>query len=62
MTSWWSMSLYKIDWEGAFGGRCESARVPDKGLLPGLQIVLPQMEESRGGGCEVMIVLEEEVM
>ena len=61
-TTWWSMSLYQIDWESAFGGRCESVRVPDKGLMPGLQIVLPEVEESRGGGCEVMIVLEEEVM
>ena len=62
LTSWWSMSLYQIDWESAFGGRCESVRVPDKGLLPGLQIVLPEVEESKGGGCEIMIVLEEEVM
>lgn len=62
VTSWWSMSLYKIDWKIAFGGRCESVRVPNEGLLPGLQIVLPEMEESKGRGCEVMIVLEEEVM
>ena len=56
------MSLYKIDWESAFGGMCESVRVPNEGLLPGLQIVLPEVEESRDGGCEVMVVLEEEVM
>lgn len=62
VTSWWSMSLYDIDWESALGGTCESIRVPDKGLMPGLQIVLPRVEESRGGGCEIMIVLEEEVM
>jgi len=54
--------IYRMDW-GVGLGKCERLRVPNRtGFFNGLQIMLPRLPQSVGGGMEVVIALEKEPM
>ncbi|KAI9741125.1 MAG: hypothetical protein M1834_002838 [Cirrosporium novae-zelandiae] len=58
-TSWINFSLYSIDWGHMFGGFIEAVRSPSVGIINGLQIVLPALPQSAGGGLEILTGVEE---
>ncbi|KAI9830647.1 MAG: hypothetical protein M1819_005457 [Sarea resinae] len=61
-TSWINFSLYDIDWGHMFGGAIEAVRAPNVGIINGLQIVFPALPESKGGGIELLVGVEENAL
>ena len=61
VSSWANFPLYDSDWGGLLG-KCQRVRIAQTGLMNGLQVVLPALPERLGGGLEVVIGLEDEVM
>ncbi|PSS06902.1 hypothetical protein M430DRAFT_54198 [Amorphotheca resinae ATCC 22711] len=59
LTSWVNFDLYTIDWGHMFGGAVEAVRAPNVGIINGCQVVLPAVPESRGGGFELLVGVEE---
>ena len=57
ITSWAKFPIYDYDW-GDMLGKCERVRLPNTGLMNGLQVILPALTEEMGGGLEVAIGLE----
>lgn len=62
LTSWATFPLYDYDWGPALGGKCERVRGPKLGMFNGVQVVLPALPDRLGGGHELMIGLEPDVM
>lgn len=59
LTSYFGFGMHEIDFGEALGGKIEAFRLPSRGLLPGLPVVLPRLPD---GSCEFVITEEEQVM
>ena len=62
LTSWAGFDMYGFDWGSALGGKCERVRTVASGMFNGMTVVLPELTREMGGGLEVVIGLEDEVM
>ena len=51
--------MHEIDFGEALGGMIEALRIPSRGFLPGMPVVLPRLPD---GSCESVINEQEEVM
>ena len=51
--------MHKLDFGEALGGKMEAFRLPSRGILPGMLVVLPRLPD---GSCEFVINEQEEVM
>ncbi|KAI1437790.1 transferase family-domain-containing protein [Xylaria sp. CBS 124048] len=54
-TSWYNMGVYGLDWGEALGGRIQSVRCPDIGVINGGCLVFPPLPD---GGIEILIGVE----
>lgn len=52
LVSYWYFGMHELDFGKTLGRTIEAFRLPSRGLLPGMPIVLPRLPD---GGCEVMI-------
>lgn len=57
--SYFRFEMHEIDFGEALGGKMEAFRIPSRGLLPGMPVVLPRLPD---GSCEFVINEQEEVM
>ena len=57
--SYFGFEMHNLDFGDALGGKIEAFRVPSKGLLPGMPVVLPRLPD---GSCEFVINEQEEAM
>ena len=57
--SYFSFEMHEIDFGEALGGKIEAFRLPSKGILPGMPVVLPRLPD---GSCEFVINEPEEVV
>lgn len=57
--SYFKFEMHEIDFGEALGGKMEAFRIPSRGLLPGMPVVLPRLPD---GSCEFVINEQEEVM
>lgn len=57
--SYFGFEMHDIDFGEALGGKIEAFRIPSRGLLPGMPVVLPRLPD---GSCEFVINEQEEVM
>lgn len=57
--SYFGFEMHDIDFGEALGGKIEAFRIPSKGLLPGMPVVLPRLPD---GSCEFVINEQEEAM
>ena len=62
MTSWASFPIYEFDWGNAMGGRCERVRTVSSGMFNGMLVMLPKLPAEMGGGLEIVVGLEDDVM
>ena len=62
MTSWARFPIYDFDWGNAMGGRCERVRTVSSGMFNGMQVMLPELPAEMGGGLEIVVGLEDDVM
>lgn len=54
--------MYNFDWGTALGGKCERVRTVASGMFNGMPVVLPELTKEMGGGLEVVVGLEDDVM
>lgn len=59
MSSWFKIPFYDLDLGPASGSRCESVRTVHEGFFNGSQVIMPEIQESHGGGMEVVLGLDE---
>ncbi|KAL8729126.1 MAG: hypothetical protein Q9166_004957 [cf. Caloplaca sp. 2 TL-2023] len=59
LISYWRFEMYDLDFGAALGGKIEAFRLPSRGLIPGVPVVLPRLPD---GSCEFLINEPEEVM
>ena len=57
--SYFGFEMHDIDFGEALGGKIEAFRIPSKGLLPGMPVVLPRLPD---GSCEFVINEQREAM
>ena len=57
--SYFGFEMHDIDFGEALGGKIEAFRIPSRGLLPGMPVVLPRLPD---GSCEFVVNEQEEVM
>ena len=57
--SYFGFEMHELDFGKALGGKIEAFRIPSRGLLPGMPVVLPRLPD---GSCEFVINEQEEVM
>ena len=57
--SYFWFEMHEMDFGEALGGTMEAFRIPSRGLLPGMPVVLPRLPD---GSCEFVINEPEEVM
>ena len=57
--SYFGFEMHDLDFGEALGGKIEAFRIPSKGLLPGMPVVLPRLPD---GSCEFVINEQEEAM
>ena len=57
--SYFRFEMHELDFGEALGGKIEAFRLPSRGLLPGMPVVLPWLPD---GSCEFVINEQEEVM
>lgn len=59
LVSYFGFEMHKLEFGEALGGKIEAFRIPSRGLLPGMPVVLPRLPD---GSCEFVISEQEEVM
>ena len=57
--SYFGFEMHDLDFGEALGGKIEAFRIPSKGLLPGMPVVLPRLPD---GSCEFVINEQEDAM
>ncbi len=57
--SYFRFEMHELDFGEALGGKMEAFRLPSRGLLPGMPVVLPRLPD---GSCEFVINEQEKVM
>ena len=62
MTSWARFPIYDFDWGSAMGGKCERVRTVSTGMFNGMHVLLPELLADMGGGLEIVVGLEDDVM
>ena len=62
LTSWATFPLYDFNWGNALGEKCERVRTTANGMFNGMAVVLPQLSKEMGGGLEVVIGGDDEVL
>ena len=62
LTSWARFPIYDFDWGTAMGGRCERVRSVSSGMFNGMHVLLPELPAEMGGGLEIVVGLEDDVM
>ncbi|KAL9119511.1 MAG: hypothetical protein Q9187_003939 [Circinaria calcarea] len=58
LVSYFGFEMHEIDFGKALGGKIEAFRLPSRGLIPGMPVVLPRLPD---GSCEFIINEQEEV-
>lgn len=59
LVSYFGFEMHELDFGEALGGKMEAFRLPSRGLIPGMPVVLPRLPD---GSCEFVINEREEVM
>jgi hypothetical protein len=59
LVSYFGFEMHSLDFGGAFGGRIEAMRLPSRGLIPGIPVILPRLND---GSCEVVLNERTDVM
>ena len=59
LVSYFGFEMHELDFGEALGGKIEAFRLPSRGLVPGMPVVLPRLPD---GSCEFVINEQEEVM
>ena len=62
LTSWAKFPIYDFDWGSVMGGRCERVRTVSSGMFNGMHVLLPELPAEMGGGLEIVVGLEDDVM
>ena len=62
LTSWARFAIYDFDWGSVMGGRCERVRTVSSGMFNGMQVTHPELPAEMGGGLEIVVGLEDDVM
>ncbi len=57
--SYFKFEMHELDFGEALGGKMEAFRLPSRGILPGMPVVLPQLPD---GSCEFVINEQEDVV
>ncbi len=58
LVSYFGFEMHELDFGEALGGKMEAFRLPSRGLIPGMPVVLPRLPD---GSCEFVINEQEEV-
>ena len=59
LVSYFGFEIHEIDFGEALGGKIEAFRLPSRGLVPGMPVVLPRLPD---GSCEFVINEQEKIM
>ena len=59
LVSYYGFNMHALDFGEALGGKIEAFRLPSKGLMPGIPVVLPRLPD---GSCEFVISEREDVV
>ena len=59
LVSYFWFGMHELDFGEALGGKIEAFRLPSRGLVPGMPVVLPRLLD---GSCEFVVNEQEEVM
>ncbi len=59
LVSYFGFEMHEIDFGEALGGKMEAFRLPSRGIIPGMPVVLPRLPD---GSCEFVITEPKEVM
>lgn len=58
LVSYFGFEMYDLDFGEALGGQIEAFRLPSRGLVPGMPVILPRLPD---GSCEFIVNEQEDV-